>query len=83
MADARIVGNTVLATHRLSRNFGGLAAVRDVSIALHHGELHAVIGPNGAGKTTLVNMLAGALRPSQQDASSWKAARWRANRSGA
>ena len=64
MVEARIVGNTVLATHRLSRNFGGLAAVRDVSIALHHGELHAVIGPNGAGKTTLVNMLAGALRPS-------------------
>jgi branched-chain amino acid transport system ATP-binding protein len=45
------------------RNFGGLVAVRDVSVSLHHGELHAVIGPNGAGKTTLVNMLSGAIRP--------------------
>jgi branched-chain amino acid transport system ATP-binding protein len=53
----------VLATHGLTRNFGGLVAVRDVSIALHQGELHAVIGPNGAGKTTLVNMLSGEIRP--------------------
>jgi branched-chain amino acid transport system ATP-binding protein len=54
----------LLATHALGRNFGGLAAVRDVSIALHAGELHAVIGPNGAGKSTLVNLLAGELGPS-------------------
>jgi branched-chain amino acid transport system ATP-binding protein len=63
-AAARGTGAAVLLTLGLSRNFGGLAAVRDVSIALHHGELHAVIGPNGAGKTTLVNMLSGALAPS-------------------
>src|SRR5262245_48030643 len=63
-ANARAPGAAVLSTQGLSRNFGGLAAVRDVSIALHHGELHAVIGPNGAGKTTLVNMLSGALTPS-------------------
>ena len=63
-AEARGTGTAVLSTQGLSRNFGGLAAVRDVSIALHHGELHAVIGPNGAGKTTLVNMLSGALAPS-------------------
>jgi branched-chain amino acid transport system ATP-binding protein len=53
----------VLATHSLARHFGGLVAVRDVSISLHRGELHAVIGPNGAGKTTLVNMLSGEIRP--------------------
>ena len=54
MAEARTpLDAAVLATYGLSRNFGGLAAVRDVSIALRHGELHAVIGPNGAGKTTL------------------------------
>src|SRR5581483_11954058 len=42
---------------------GGLVAVRDVSISLRAGELHAVIGPNGAGKTTLVSMLSGEIRP--------------------
>jgi len=63
MAEARPATAPVLATFGLSRHFGGLVAVRDVSIALHQGELHAVIGPNGAGKTTLVNMLAGEIRP--------------------
>jgi branched-chain amino acid transport system ATP-binding protein len=37
--------------------------VDQVSLSLHHGELHAVIGPNGAGKTTLVNLLSGEIRP--------------------
>ena len=55
--------NAVLETIELSRSFGGLRAVRDVSISLAPGELHAVIGPNGAGKSTLVNLLSGALRP--------------------
>jgi branched-chain amino acid transport system ATP-binding protein len=63
MADARPATPAVLATHGLTRSFGGLVAVRDVSISLHQGELHAVIGPNGAGKTTLVNMLSGEIRP--------------------
>ncbi len=53
----------VLETTALSKSFGGLAAVRDVSIALRRGELHAVIGPNGAGKSTLVNLLSGELKP--------------------
>ena len=47
----------------LSRRFGGLLAVADVSLELAVGELHAVIGPNGAGKSTLVNLLAGELAP--------------------
>ena len=63
MAEARPAGEPVLATYGLTRNFGGLVAVRDVSISLRQGELHAVIGPNGAGKTTLVNMLSGEIRP--------------------
>ena len=49
----------------LSRRFGGLLAVADVSLTLRVGELHAVIGPNGAGKSTLVNLLAGELAPTE------------------
>lgn len=48
----------------LSRRFGGLLAVADVSLELRVGDLHAVIGPNGAGKSTLVNLLSGELPPS-------------------
>jgi len=63
MADLRPTTPPVLATLGLTRAFGGLVAVRDVSISLRQGELHAVIGPNGAGKTTLVNLLSGEIRP--------------------
>ena len=54
----------VLVTEGLSRQFGGLAAVDQVSLGLVPGEIHAVIGPNGAGKTTLINLLSGDLAPS-------------------
>ena len=49
----------------LTRRFGGLTAVRNVSIDLHIGELHAVIGTNGAGKSTLINMLSGEIVASE------------------
>jgi branched-chain amino acid transport system ATP-binding protein len=53
-----------LETRGLSKSFGGLRAVRDVSLSFRQGELHAVIGPNGAGKSTLVNLISGELSPS-------------------
>lgn len=53
----------VLSTQNLSKSFGGLRAVRDVTIALGARELHAVIGPNGAGKSTFVNLLTGQFKP--------------------
>src|SRR5215471_12267228 len=55
------MSDALLATRSLTRRFGGLAAVNEVSIALERGKLHAVVGPNGAGKTTLINMLSGDL----------------------
>lgn len=54
----------VLRTDRLTRHFGGLTAVNDVSLEVGMGQVHAVIGPNGAGKSTLTNLLSGDLPPS-------------------
>lgn len=53
----------ILETQNLSRYFGGLAAVNDVSIQIERNTLHALIGPNGAGKTTLFNLISGVLKP--------------------
>jgi branched-chain amino acid transport system ATP-binding protein len=47
----------------LAKRFGGVVATDGVSLAVEHGEIHALIGPNGAGKTTLVHQLSGALAP--------------------
>ncbi len=54
----------VLKVDHLSKSFGGIRAVDDVSFSLTKGELLALIGPNGAGKTTCFNMLMGQLKPS-------------------
>ncbi|OPY94504.1 branched-chain amino acid ABC transporter [Bradyrhizobium sacchari] len=58
-------GQVVLEVRNLSRSFGGLKAVQDVSFRLHKNEILGIIGPNGAGKTTLFNLLNGFLKPSQ------------------
>jgi ABC-type branched-subunit amino acid transport system ATPase component/ABC-type branched-subunit amino acid transport system permease subunit len=55
--------DVILEVRHLSRSFGGLKAVQDVSFKLHRNEILGIIGPNGAGKTTLFNLLNGFLRP--------------------
>ena len=54
---------SALEVRGLSKAYGGVQAVRDVSFAVNAGEVVALIGPNGAGKTTCFNMLNGQLRP--------------------
>jgi len=54
----------VIRTQHLSRRFGSLVAVRDVSLEVRRGEIFGVLGPNGAGKSTTIRMLCGILDPS-------------------
>ena len=57
------MSDIVLSAQGLTKRFGGLAAVDNVSIDLLRNHIHAVIGPNGAGKSTLTNLLSGDLPP--------------------
>jgi ABC-2 type transport system ATP-binding protein len=53
----------IIHTEHLSRRFGSLVAVRDVSLSVRRGEIFGVLGPNGAGKSTTIRMLCGILDP--------------------
>ena len=53
----------ILQINGLSKGFGGVQAVHDVSFDLFKGEILGIIGPNGAGKTTLVNLITGFVTP--------------------
>jgi branched-chain amino acid transport system ATP-binding protein len=53
----------LLTASHLTKRFGGLAAVNDISLSLHRNTIHAVIGPNGAGKSTLTHLLSGDITP--------------------
>jgi branched-chain amino acid transport system ATP-binding protein len=55
----------MLTLERLTKRFGGLTAVREVSLEVRAGDLLGIIGPNGAGKTTLFNVIAGYYRPEE------------------
>ena len=72
------MSEVLLSAKNLTKRFGGLAAVNDVSVDLWQGRIHAVIGPNGAGKSTLTNLLSGDLPPTSgsimlagQDVTGW------------
>jgi branched-chain amino acid transport system ATP-binding protein len=58
-------GSYLLEANELTKTFGGLAAVKDVSFRLREGIIKAIIGPNGAGKTTLYDLLTGIYQPDQ------------------
>jgi branched-chain amino acid transport system ATP-binding protein len=72
----------LLSACQLTKRFGGLAAVNDVSLDLWRNRIHAVIGPNGAGKSTLTHLLSGDLPPTSgtvtlggADVTGWSAER--------
>ena len=78
--DKTHAGETLLSAVALTKRFGGLAAVNNVSIDLLRNHIHAVIGPNGAGKSTLTNLLSGDLpltsgtvRLGARDVTGWSA----------
>ncbi len=56
---------TILELRNVSKRFGGLRAVKDVSFAMSEGEIVFVIGPNGAGKTTVFNLISGFFHPEE------------------
>ena len=58
------VGPSLLSTEQVSKTFGGLVAVNDVSFSVPEHSIVSIIGPNGAGKTTFFNMLTGLYKPS-------------------
>jgi branched-chain amino acid transport system ATP-binding protein len=59
-----VSGEPLLQVSRLSKSFGGVQAIMNVSFELAKGEILGVIGPNGSGKTTLVNLITGFVKPS-------------------
>src|SRR3972149_5770405 len=61
--DAQVKDGVVLEVEGVSKSFGALAALADVSLTVRAGEVFSVIGPNGAGKSTLFNVVAGPYAP--------------------
>jgi len=57
-------GEPLLKLSKVTKNFGGLAAVQDVDLEVHPQEIISIIGPNGAGKTTVFNLITGIYRTS-------------------
>src|SRR5690242_8453090 len=56
---------SVLELRNVSKQFGGLRAVKSVSLEMNEGEILFIIGPNGAGKTTVFNLISGFLHPDE------------------
>ncbi len=57
----------IIETHKLTKKFGDLVAVNDLSLEIKRGEIFGFLGPNGAGKSTTIRMLCGILEPTSGD----------------
>lgn len=67
MAEVANEQTAVLEAHSISKSFGGVQALRDVSLTLRRGEVLGLVGDNGAGKSTLIKCLSGVLTPDSGD----------------
>jgi len=56
---------SLLSLRGITQRFGGLTALKDITLDVEDGTIHGLIGPNGAGKTTLINIISGLVRPSE------------------
>src|SRR5215211_8222815 len=65
MGEICLADEFILETHGLTKEFAGFFAVKDVSLKVRRGSIHALIGPNGAGKTTCFNLLTHFLEPTR------------------
>jgi ABC-2 type transport system ATP-binding protein len=59
------MGNPILQTYNLSKQYGNVLAVDNVSITVNEGDVYGLLGPNGAGKTTMIAMMLGLVYPTQ------------------
>ena len=60
-----------IAAHDLTKSYGDLLAVNQVSLRVEQGQIYALLGLNGAGKTTMIRMLLGMIRPTAATCRSW------------
>ncbi|MGB9826009.1 MAG: ABC transporter ATP-binding protein, partial [Desulfofundulus sp.] len=65
LTEEQVVVLVILETRGVCKRFGGLQAVKNVSLQVEQGSIHGLIGPNGAGKTTFLNCIAGVYRPEE------------------
>src|SRR3978361_1553779 len=77
MGEICLADEFILETHGLTKEFAGFFAVRDVSLKVRKGSIHALIGPNGAGKTTCFNLLTNFLQPTAGNMQANRLQQWR------
>src|SRR5215831_21373345 len=65
MTSAKRIGEPILKAEHIVLSFGGVRALRDVSIEIRQHEIRAIIGPNGAGKTSMLNVINGFYHPQE------------------